>query len=245
MSKPRRAPSALVTEQQQLTRSRIRQAAMEVVARRGFDATVEEIAQVSGVSPRTVFRHYATHDRLIAATIRDMFEACGRYPLKSLPRLVDDLDGWIDGLPRRVEDLDTWIGSLTVTIHSRNARIFGQAFWDIHGPNCTASETLAEVAALRRRYRQRGVGYLVNLAWRSAGGQGEPPESLRSAFALNLSAFTTQALMVDFGQTPAQVGALTADILRALLARAVADQGAVLARDAPSHRSAGAMGQQR
>jgi len=245
VSKPRRAPSALVTEQQQLTRSRIRQAAMEVVARRGFDATVEEIAQVSGVSPRTVFRHYATHDRLIAATIRDMFEACGRYPLKSLPRLVDDLDGWIDGLPRRVEDLDTWIGSLTVTIHSRNARIFGQAFWDIHGPNCTASETLAEVAALRRRYRQRGVGYLVNLAWRSAGGQGEPPESLRSAFALNLSAFTTQALMVDFGQTPAQVGALTADILRALLARAVADQGAVLARDAPSHRSAGAMGQQR
>lgn len=198
---------------------------MEVVARRGFAATVEEIAQVSGVSPRTVFRHYSTHDALIAATVRDMFEACGRYPLKSLPRLVDDLEGWISGLPRRVEDLDAWIEGLAVTIHTRNARIFGEAFWDIHGPNCRSSEVLAEVADLRRAYRLRGVGYLTSLAWRSAGGTGEPPPSLEAAFALNLSAFTTQALMVDFDQTPAQIGSLTAGILRALLARAVAEQG--------------------
>ena len=48
---------SLAEEQRQLTRSRIRRAAMQVVARRGFDATVEEIARVSGVSPRTIFRH--------------------------------------------------------------------------------------------------------------------------------------------------------------------------------------------
>ncbi|HLM95204.1 MAG TPA: hypothetical protein VK283_02750, partial [Acidimicrobiales bacterium] len=46
------------------------------------------------------------------------------------------------------------------------------------------------------------------------------------AFALNLSAFTTQALMIDFDQTPAQVGALTADILKAFVKRTVQAQRA-------------------
>ena len=220
----RQPPPSLAEEQQQLTRARIRQAAMEVVARRGFDATVDEIAQLSGVSPRTIFRHYQTHDQLIAATVKDMFDACGHYPIADLPRLVDDLDGWIESLPRLVDNLDGWIKSLAVEIHTRSARILGEAFWDIHGPNCKASEALSEVATLRREFRLRGVGYLVTLAWRTAGGTGEPPEDLVLVFALNLSSFTTQALMIDFDQTPVQIGALTADVLTALLRRAVQTQ---------------------
>ena len=69
---------------------------------------------------------------------------------------------------------------------------------------------------------------MAALAWRSAGGAGEPPEDLTLAFALHLSAHTTQALMADFNRTPAQIGALTADILKTLLHRAV-----------EAHRSAG------
>jgi AcrR family transcriptional regulator len=197
---------------------------MEVVARRGFDATVREIAQVSGVSPRTIFRYYATHDRLIAATVKDMFEACGRYPVEDLPPVVDDLDAWLEGLPRRFDDLDAWLAVLAVTTHTRSARIFGEAFWDIHCPNSTQSEALAEVATLRREFRRRGVGFLASLAWRTAGGSDEPPDDLVLAFALNLSTFATQALMIDFDQTPAQIGALTADILKMLLRRAVQAQ---------------------
>jgi len=197
---------------------------MEVVALRGFDATVEEIAQLSGVSPRTIFRHYISHDRLIAATVKDMFEACGHYPIEGLPRLVDDLDGWIQGLPRRVDDLDSWIESLAVTIHTRSARIFGRAFWDIHAPNGKTSEALSDVASLRRQYRLQGVGYLAALSWRTAGGVGEAPQDVLLAFALNLSAFTTQALMIDFDKTPAEVGVLTADILKAFVGGAVEAQ---------------------
>jgi AcrR family transcriptional regulator len=211
------APS-LAEEQQKLTRTRIRQAAMAVVARRGFGATVDEIAELSGVSPRTIFRHYRTHDRLIAATVKDMFEACG------LPRMTDDLDGWIEGLPRLVEGLDDWIEFAAVTFHTRSAQIFGAAFWDICAPRHNASEALSEVDAIRRDYRLRGMSYLVKMVWLSAGGVGEPPEELALAFALNLSVFTTQALMVDFDQTPAQIGALTADILKACLWRAVRAQ---------------------
>ena len=192
---------------------------MEVVARRGFDATVAEIAEVSGVSERTIFRHFMSHDQLIAETVRDMFEACG------LPRQSVDIDRWVEGIPHPAEDLDDWIEHIAVTFHTRSAKIFGVAFWDIYAPPANkASEVLSEIAVLRRDYRLRGTSYVVDLIWRTAGGAGEPPEDLVMAFALNLSVFTTNALMVDFEQTPAQVGALTADILTMLLWRAIASQ---------------------
>jgi len=197
---------------------------MEVVARRGFDATVEEIAQLSGVSPRTIFRHYVSHDRLIAETVKDMFEACGRFPIEGLPRLVDDVDSWIEALPRLSDDPGNWLESLAVTIHTRSARIFGRAFWDIHAPNASASPAMAEVARIRREFRLQGVGFLTTVAWEAAGGTGEPPEELVMAFALNLSTFTTQALMIDFDQTPAEIGVRTADILQAFVRRAVEAQ---------------------
>jgi len=192
---------------------------MEVVARRGFDATVVDIAEVSGVSERTVFRHFMSHDQLIAETVRDMFEACG------LPRQSVDIDRWVEGIPHPAEDLDDWIEHIAVTFHTRSASIFGAAFWDIYAPPAgDASEILSEIAVLRRDYRLRGVSYVVDLIWRTAGGTGKPPEDLVMAFALNLSVFTTNALMVDFEQTPAQVGALTADILKMLLWHAIESQ---------------------
>ncbi len=192
---------------------------MEVVARQGFDATVAEIAEVSGVSERTIFRHFMSHDRLIAETARDMFEACG------LPRQSVDIDRWVEGIPHPVEDLDDWIQHIAVTFHARSASIFGAAFWDIYAPPAdNASEVLSEIAILRRDYRLRGVSYVVDLIWRRAGGTGEPPEDLVMAFALNLSVFTTNALMVDFEQTPTQVGVLTAGILKMFLWHAIESQ---------------------
>ncbi len=185
---------------------------MEVVARRGFDATVEDIAKVSDVSARTIFRHYATHDQLILATVKDMFEVCGRGPVEGIPRSTQDLHGWLEGM--------------AVTIHTRNAVIIGEAFWDIHAASHLASETLSEIADIRRQARLRGVRFLATRAWGAAGGRGEPPENVVLAFALNFSAFTTQALMVDFDRTPAQIGVLTADLLMTNLRHAVETQRA-------------------
>lgn len=204
---PKESTQSLAEDQQQLTRSRIRQAAMEVVARRGFDATVDEIAKVSGISPRTIFRHYSSRELLIITTVKDMYEACGRRPIEGLPAPTDDLDGWIEGL--------------AVTIHTRNAEILGDAFWDIHAPRHDPSDALSELDTFRREYRIRGVRYLANLAWESTGGVGPPPPDLELAFALMFSAFTTQALMVDFDQTPGQIGNLTASLLKMLLRHAI------------------------
>ena len=228
MDKPdRQPPLSLVEEQRELTRVRIRRAAMEVVARRGFDATLDEIAQVSGVSPRTIFRHYASHDQLIAATVKDMFEV-GDRPMEDLPSYTDDFDGWLE--------------VLALTAHTRNFEILGNAFWDLHAPSRKLSEVLSEVGTVRREYRRSAMHYLVTMAWQAAGGTGEPPGDLALAFGLNLSAFTTQALMIDFDQTPAQIGALTANILKVLLRRAVQVQrsaGGDVATDADADADGG------
>jgi AcrR family transcriptional regulator len=211
---------SLDDERRGVTRSRIRRAAMEVVAERGFDATVDEIAQAAEVSSRTVFRHYSTHDELIAATVRDMFEACG------LPRRVEDFDALIDSLPQLFHDLDSWIDGMAYAFHTRSAQIFGAAFWDIHSPRPRPSPVLREVDALRRDYRLRGTRHVVNVVWQKAGGTGEPPEDLVLAFALYLSAFTTQALSTDFKLTPTQIGALAAHTLKTELRRALQAQNA-------------------
>jgi len=215
-------PHSLAAERRELTRTRIRRAAMAVVAQHGFNATVEQIAELSRVSPRTIFRHYRSHDRLMAETVRDMFEACGRYPDMGSPRDAGDLAAWIDSLPQQVADVDGWLEALAVTIHTRMAEVFGTAFWDIYAPPRPGSEALADVAEMSRAYRLRGMRYMAALAWRSAGGAGEPPEDLTLAFALHLSAHTTQALMADFGCSPTQVGLLCARILQGLLHQAVA-----------------------
>ncbi|HEY5026524.1 MAG TPA: TetR/AcrR family transcriptional regulator [Acidimicrobiales bacterium] len=201
---------SLAQEQRELTRDRIRKAAMEVVALRGFDATVDEIARVSHVSPRTIFRYYQSQDRLIVGTVKDMLEACARPPVEGLLSPTDDFDGWLEGLAS--------------TIHSRNAEILGAASWDIHGPTSNVLGALSELVPLRREYRLHWMSYIVSLAWRTAGGTGEPPEDLAMAFFLNFSPLTTQALMADLDRSPAQIGALTADILKMLLRRAVEAQ---------------------
>ena len=92
-------------------------------------------------------------------------------------------------------------------------------------PGDNASDALSRVGHLPARVPDPG-GQTPSrtVAWTTAGGTGEPPEDLVLAFALNFSAFTTQALMVDFDQTPSQIGALTADLLKMLLGQAVEQQ---------------------
>ena len=167
------APSSLAEEQRDLTRARIRRAAMEVVARRGFDATVDEIARVSGVSPRTIFRHYVSHDRLIAETVRDMFEACGRYPDVGSPRLHRRprlLDRRLASAGRR---LTSTAGSRLwpSTIHTRMSEVFGDRLLGHLCPTAAGSEALAEVAEPCQAYRRRdGLHGRPRLALRRRGG---------------------------------------------------------------------------
>ncbi len=137
---------------------------MAVVARRGFDATVAEIAQLSGVSPRTIFRHYASHDRLIVATVKDMYEAWGRRPIEGLPTPTDDFDGWLTGL--------------AITIHTRSAQIIGEAFWDLHTPSNHDSE--CSMRSTRSATSTESVGSTISWDWHGAPREASATRRRRS-----------------------------------------------------------------
>ena len=183
---------------------------MQVVARHGFEATVLEIAELSGVSPRTIFRRYKSQSALIAATLQDMFEA-GNRPIEGLPQPSDDLDGWLE--------------VLTLTLHTRGVQIFGEVIWDLlHAPGAALPGAISEIIEAQVVFRRQAVQHFTEVAWQAAGGKGQAPDSLASAFTVQLSPFTTMTLMLERDQTPAQVAALSADVLKTLLQCAVDGQ---------------------
>ena len=199
--------SPLGEEKRQLTLARIRRAAVEVVCEQGFDASIDEIAKRSGVSVRTVYRHYRTHEGLLLATVKDMFAGWGQEPPVGIPRPTEDLEGWLRGT--------------AIAIHTAHTEIPGEAFWDIFAPPRNSSPIRDQIANLRTEARTRSVRHLTSVAWHAAGGNGDAPETLYLAFALNLSSFTTRALITDFDRTPEQIGVLTSDILLPLIRGAV------------------------
>jgi AcrR family transcriptional regulator len=183
------------------TQARIVQGAKAALAARGFAATVDDIAAAAGVSRRTVFRHFATHDEVLTAAMTEI--------LASYDRLIP-------GPPPAGADLKTWLGETAVALHNLNARLMGKAFWDMNvdRPGMTPAE----------RDRQR-IGFATQIArhaWRAGNGRGQPPSWVVDAFALQLSGFATNCLA---GYNAEKAGRVSARILSAVLTTALAEEG--------------------
>ena len=84
------------------------------------------------------------------------------------------------------------------------------------------SADLAMVAAECRDSRNRFAAWVTELMWRARGGTGPPPPWLVDAVAVQLSGFTTQSLGGDLGRTPEQVAHVSARVIEAALASALA-----------------------
>jgi AcrR family transcriptional regulator len=199
----------LEAEKRQVTKDRILRAAMVAMAKRGFSATVEEIAAVAGVSARTVYRYFDTHDQLVAEGYREMLKATGSI-IPDLPSIEDDLEGWID--------------AVAFVAHTRNSMIIGAAFWDVFKPTASGSKEIEEVREARRPMRMQWMTGMAFVTWMAAGGMGEPPASLVVTFALALSSFTTQGLAADFDYGPEEAARFSAAMIKDHLAAAVRGQ---------------------
>jgi AcrR family transcriptional regulator len=200
---------SLATEKRQLTEQRILRATVAAMAQRGFAATVDEIAALAGVSSRTIYRYFASHDQLIAAGIREGLTTAGQL-ISGLPSIHDDLDGWIE--------------RIALEAHVRNATIVGAAFWDVLGPTPSTSTEIEEARALRRPMRMHWMQGLSAVAWMAAGGEGQPPSALVTTFALALSAFTFHALAADFEYGPRDTARFAASMIKEHLTGAVEAQ---------------------
>jgi len=202
---PRPADSPLTWEHREVAQARIRQAARQVIIRRGLATTVEDVAREAGVSVRTVFRYYPTRDTLIAGAVREIRRLLVRP---------------VEGLPDPAVDLDAWLLALATEVHRRLTYDLGRAFWDLRVTEPDSAETFAESRAWHRAQMQ-ALGDVAGVAWQAAGGPGEPPDSLVCIFMLMFSAFTTQALASDFGYGPDDTASLVASTLKVLLVHAV------------------------
>ena len=187
-------------ETRAVVQARIVHGAAAALAAGGFAATVDDIAAAAGVSRRTVFRHFATHDEVLAAA---MVEVLASY------------DRLMPGPPDSGTDLDTWLRETAVTLHELNARLMGKAFWDmnVERPGISPAE----------RDRRR-IGYATQIArhaWRAAEGKGSPPPWVVDAFALQLSGFGTNCLAAYNAE---KAGRVSARILSVVLAAALAEE---------------------
>jgi AcrR family transcriptional regulator len=189
-------------ETRAVVRARIVQGAVVALAATGFDVTVDEIASAAGVSRRTVFRHFATHDEVLAAAVAEI--------LASYDRLVP----WP---PAPGTDLEAWLTETAVTLHDLNTRLQGKAFWDmnIERPGISPVE--------RARRRTDYATQIAQHAWRLANGEGRPPSWVVDAFALQLSGFATNCLD---GYSTEKAGRVSARILSVVLSAAMAEEQA-------------------
>ena len=199
------APS-LADEQRELAQARIRRAAGAVLAARGLTATVDDVAEAAGVSRRTVFRHFATRDALFVTVIR-----------AGIHRYAEQIPA-----PPADDDLRSWLIDMLIVTHRLNARN-GRVFWDLVGLRVDdLSADVGVVAAECRDSRNRFAASVTDLLWRARGGAGRPPEWLVDAVAVQLSGFTTQSLAGDLGRSPDEVAQLSAQVVEATLAWALA-----------------------
>jgi AcrR family transcriptional regulator len=196
----------LAVEQRDAARARILRATRAVLAERGLAATVDDVAEAAGVNRRTVFRHFTTRDALFAAAVAD---GVRRYAQQIPPAPEGG-------------DLRGWLLDLLLVTHRLNARN-GRAYWELAvlPPEDLAGE-LAAAAAERRASRKQFAQRVTTRMWQARGGPGEPPEWLVDAVSVHLSSFCTQSLAGDFGRTPDEVAQVSARVIEATLAAALA-----------------------
>lgn len=153
MSNDRPYSSSLRDEQARQTRLRIRQAARELYASKGFSATtISEIADRAGVSPATVYAAFESKAGLVVAMLEDMEESVGIG--HHLREVFDEAD------PRQA--LRMFV-SLHCDLFESSADILRAAMRAIEDPEVAALATEGDghrrevIDRLTSRWKQSGI----------------------------------------------------------------------------------------
>lgn len=151
--------------------------ARRLVLQAGLDVTMDQIAEVSGVSRRTLFRHFDTREKLLAAA----FSAGMADYRAQLPRF--------DG------DRAAWLRETCFTVHRLNSTI-GPGFFELASRTDLAPDLAA--AEQRRRAELRSViAEIVQTLWQTSGRSGRPAPEVLTTATVHLSPFFTAASIVD------------------------------------------------
>lgn len=196
--------SSVQVKRVRVTTDAIIAAAQHAMFEHGLDITVEEIAARAEVGRRTVFRHFATREKLIGAALAagytDFFDSLPRY----------DGTGW-----------ENWLAELTRRVHRQTAAA-GRIIWHLRTrrlPPLLAAAHDAHLHGLHQLFTT-----ITGTLWAAAGGAGPPPDQLRRTVAAHLSPLFTQAVLLDAEGDPEFAAEIATTAVTATLYRLLDDR---------------------
>ncbi len=191
-----------LTTRSDFVRTQALRAAQALLATHGLAVTMDQIAEGSGVSRRSLFRHFDSRDVLV----RDALDAAVEHYEDQLLEA-----GQVEG------DLTEWLTRVVELTH-RSHLAAGLAIWQL---SSTADDALAPefraVTGRRRAMRRRVTARLTTQAWEAAGGTGEPPEAVSEVVAMAVSSYSTHSLVLDLGQSVEDAARLTTEIITTVI----------------------------
>lgn len=193
------APPSLAEVKRLAVVDHILASARHLVLSTGLDVTMDQLADVSGVSRRTLFRHFATREKLLAAA----FEA--------------GMSGYRDQLPRFDGDVERWLRETCLTAHRMNSTI-GPGFFELASRADLAPE-LAAVEKGRRREFREAMSDIADTLWAESGGRGRTPAALVHTTSAHLSPFFTAALAIDTDKGWQEAAEISYSAISSTLAR--------------------------
>jgi AcrR family transcriptional regulator len=155
-------------------------ATRKLVLASGLDVTMDQIAEVAGLSRRTLFRHFNSREMLLATA----FEAGILQYREQLPRFAHFDD-----------NLDSWLRATCNAAHRGNSTI-GPGFFELASRGDLPAD-LAIIEERRRREFSEAMKEIADTLWSSSGGAGRTPRDLRDTVSAHLSPFFTAAMTID------------------------------------------------
>ena len=176
---------SLLDDPKALPRLKLLRATMRLIADRGLDVTMDEIAEAAGINRRTLFRQVESRDVLLA---------------DALLSLMDWYETQIERAAPTDQPLEEWITALALQMMEIH-RVAGLGYWQLAAtPDDRLPPELAAVNARRRRDRRANSPLTARAIWKRAGGTGQCPRVVLDAVAMSLSSFATRSMVEDFGR---------------------------------------------
>ena len=194
---------SLAEDKRQTTVTRVLTAARQLIAARGPDVTMDEIAAAAGMSRRTLFRHFQSRESLLAAAVESGMRRYG----ERLPAYQGG--SWAE-----------WLRDLCLAVH-RMHDSYGPGYFELIARRDLTGE-LAAVEARRKQARLTTMNGLAATLWTAAGGAGAPPPAVSAAVASHLSVHFTAAVTADAGHDWRRAADLAETAIAAVLEASLA-----------------------
>jgi AcrR family transcriptional regulator len=165
-------------QKRQTTADHLVRAAVAGLAKHGFAVTVDDIAREADVNRRTIFRHFATRDDLLADALTrqsDTFRS-------KLPQLGDQ--GW-----------PAWLTELCQAVHQASDTLH-RTLHELVTRHDLPPRLLAFADDIDA-YRRGRNSEVADTLWQAIGRDGEAPAELRAAVSAHLSPHFTTAVSQD------------------------------------------------